>query len=509
MLKHQNTNKMKTSCYLAIIVGICLFSSCRQSQERAVFNREALLYHYTLPEDSLKKQAISFIINNISTHYSDIPVFTNRLTGREMSLDLTAIENKSILLQIIEQHHLDISFRSVPDTTIVSNTFLLQDLEQAFRLWNKYPWADQVPFEIFLNYLLPYKVHGEKPADWRTFFINKFKPYIQALLHNNDLEISLQCTNDIYYHFIVYFLWQWFEYTSTPTLLTRYPSFDELMVMQSGDCYGGAYLNVMALRSLGIPTALDFVPMWGRRNAGHYSEVFWDNEQRRFRTASGREFRFPAKVFRYTFRQQNNWSAFIQPVVQHNPFLLDFLKHDHWMDVTHEHTVTATVEYEWEFTSDFAYICVLNYGRWMPIFWGKVEDGKARFENMGTDMLYRIAVPFGASYKPISSIFHVDETGSKTFFKPNPNERINLRLSRLNTGARSWIRAGRNYSLFYYDGNGDWNLFDIQQAESDSLIVFENVPSNTLYWLWNIESDRRYRRLERPFLYENGVQIFY
>jgi hypothetical protein len=260
----------------------------------------------------------------------------------------------------------------------------------------------------------------------------------------------------------------------------------------------------MLLRSLGVPATIDVVQSFGRRNGGHSSEVLWDNEQQRFRTIRGSMFGFPAKVFRHTFRQQNKWSNVIQPIIQQSPFLLDFLKNDHWKDVTHEHIVTATVEYEWNFSSDFAYICTFNFRQWVPAFWGKVENGTARFENMGTNMLYRIAVPAGDSFELISSIFHLDREGNKTFFEPDLINRIDMQL-RTRPGER-FIGAGASYSLYYYAGEGNWNLFQTKQAEQNHFITFEGVPSNTLYIL---QDNQWGGRIERIFTFEYGRQVWW
>jgi hypothetical protein len=58
----------------------------------------------------------------------------------------------------------NIWYRSLPDSEILDNEFLTDGIDLAFRLWNKSPWADSVPVDIFMNYLLPYK------SVWRRAF---------------------------------------------------------------------------------------------------------------------------------------------------------------------------------------------------------------------------------------------------------------------------------------------------------------------------------------------------
>jgi hypothetical protein len=457
-----------------------LFCVLSCNSNKSLLDKEFLLSHYHLPEDSLKRESVTFLLENMTDQVSEIPVSKN----------LNPFS----------------SYKIISDNQCIGHQFLIKDIDNAFELWNKYPWADHVPFEIFLNYLLPYKIYREEPADWRTFFMQKYQDTICSMLKNLRTDTLIRSTNDIYYRFLVNDVGQWFVYQENPVKFTPHPGLNELMTVQSGNCHGWSYLNVMILRSLGIPSSIDNIPLWGRKNGSHSTEVFWDNANQKFRTPSGREVIFPAKVFRYTYKIQNAWADSIKPVIRQKPFLLDFLKHNHWIDVTHEHTQTATVNYPCDAESGFAYICVCNYGKWLPVYWGEVNNGKACFKNMGTDMLYRIAIPRKNSFEVISPIFLLDSNKNKIFFKPIHSEKINLQLSKLNTGSKSWVEKNKNYNLYYSDKNSNWILFKTQKCETDSLIIFEQAPSHTLYLLQNVEEKRR---LERIFTYEDGKQVFW
>jgi hypothetical protein len=65
------------------------------------------------------------------------------------------------------------------------------------------------------------------------------------------------------------------------------------------------------------------------------------------------------------------------------------------------------------------------------------------------------------------------------------------------------VRKGDTYELFY-NCNGEWQSAGIQTADT-MLLHYKNVPSGSLYWLRNHSRGRE----ERPFVYENGKQIFY
>jgi hypothetical protein len=466
---------IKKTIYSILVLLFFLFSC---TDNKTILDSESLLNHYSFPEDSLKRKAATFLLGNMSDQVSEIPDSTKFI----------------------------FPFNVYPDSEIINNQFLIKDINQAFLLWNKYPWANNVPFDIFLNYLLPYKIYREEPADWRTFFMQKYQDTICNMLKNLETDTLIHSTNDIYYRFLVNDVGQWFVYQDNPVRFAPHPGLNELMFVKSGNCYGWSYLNVMILRALGIPSSIDNIPFWGRKNGTHSIEVFWDNETQKFRTPSGREIIFPSKVFRYTYKIQNGWTDSIKPIVKQKPFLLNFLKHEHWIDVTHEHTQTTTVEYQCNIESKFAYICVCNYGKWLPVYWGEMNKGKVCFKNMGTDMLYRIAVPRKKHYEIISPVFHVDSKGNKTFFKPDYKKTITFHLSKLNTGSRSWVEKGKDYCLYYSGENSNWILFKTQQCEKDSLVTFEKVPDGTLYLL---KDSIEKKHLERIFTYENDKQTFW
>ena len=65
------------------------------------------------------------------------------------------------------------------------------------------------------------------------------------------------------------------------------------------------------------------------------------------------------------------------------------------------------------------------------------------------------------------------------------------------------IRPGDKYELFYIS-NGEWLSAGRQTADT-TLLIYEKVPANTLYWLRNLTRGKQ----ERPFTYENDKQIWW
>jgi Transglutaminase-like enzymes, putative cysteine proteases len=483
--------------------------------ENSKLDKAKLLSHYSSPEDFLKRQAVLFILDNIENHTSEIPVFINILTREEVYLDLDTISDEDTLLEIMSEKSLLLSTKTIPDKKIIDNDFLIKNIDEAFEIWNKYPWAQDIPKDIFFNYLLPYKIYGDKPEDWR------YKLHLQLMSEKeliSFLEDSISYNEDSsldrLYKKVIQNIDKKVSYKDNPSHLTRFPSLSELTFLNYGDCIGLSYLYVMALRTLGIPAAVDIVPLWGSKNSGHATDVLWDNKLNKFRTVLGRRLvssnNFPpSKVFRYSYQKQNTWTDTIEPILGSQPFLLEYLMNDNWIDVTQEHTLTHDVKYKIDesLTSEFAYICVFNYGKWEPVFWGKIdENGIASFKNMSINVLYRIAIPQGNNFQVISDIFKIDSMKNQVFYKADALDKTTLKLQKLNEGSRSWLKKGKIYNLYFFDDSMEWELVEKQLCLKDSILIFDNVPSNALYRIVENDGDKR---LERIFTYKDDIHVFY
>lgn len=321
------------------------------------------------------------------------------------------------------------------------------------------------------------------------------------------LKEKIKSPNELYYATIVDDVGKWFHYSTEATRLSKAPGFDELMCVKKGDCVVSAYLGVNILRSLGIPSTIDYIPHWGSKNGGHAMEVFLDTNGK-MRTASGRELKGAAKVFRLTFKRQNVWKNSMAPIIKNQPFELKHLQNNHWLDVTHEHTTTTTVVCDLpdSVNTNFAYLCVNNYGEWKPVFWGKIKNHKAIFYNMGYPMLYRLAIPEKEGYKVIGDIFMINRLQKKTFHFPSPAKRISMTLQKVNSGQSSWVKKHENYSLYLLGKDNKWGLFETGYCSKDSILRFKNVPSGAFYHLFR---GRYNNSVNRIFTYENGKQIWW
>ncbi len=117
------------------------------------------------------------------------------------------------------------------------------------------PWASAVPWDVFLNYVLPPWSVDEHRDDWRAFFLVTLLPFVEG---SASLEEAAQFVNQ---H--VWTLPQFggnitFLANQTPEIMSPF----QVIEAQHASCTGLSIFLVDALRAVGIPARLAGTPKW-------------------------------------------------------------------------------------------------------------------------------------------------------------------------------------------------------------------------------------------------------
>ena len=190
----------KQSKYLLFIVlFLSLLFSCSpksnldRALELADKNRaelEKVLMHYSKnPEDQLKLKAAKFLIENMDSY--------SFLTSRELEIyyktvdsifslngnDALTKEQETLLSQLKKPN--SFYFDSISDLQYISADFLIDNIDRAFEAWTS-PFAKDMNFDDFCEFLLPYKANStDRPDFWRSTYSEIFRPYIEYCLNNS------------------------------------------------------------------------------------------------------------------------------------------------------------------------------------------------------------------------------------------------------------------------------------------------------------------------------------
>ncbi|TWF40422.1 hypothetical protein FHW36_104104 [Chitinophaga polysaccharea] len=495
--------RIKDKISLALLV--IAITSCSNSRPGSRIDKMVRAYARK-PEDSLKLEAALFLKEQLNQQCSERSFFYNEETGKTVAVNLDTVNGDTGLLDLLLNRKLSVHHERLPDREIMSDTLLATHIDAYGFYIKTWPWNRKADKQTLLNYLLAYKVYDEEPQGWRTYFFREEQDFLKKVLASYRLNLGRYDKNPMTIASqLMSMAGNWYTYDDAST---GGMAFEMMKCQRKGDCYLGAHIGVYVLRSFGIPAALDYVPIWGSKNGGHVEVAALDSNGK-ISAIPGHELAHAAKVFRMSFIPVNLWRDSIKPLMGRDTFLLSNVVHDHSLDVTAVHTNAADIEVILPEKTDkkIAYICVYNYGKWQPVYWGRIADSnRACFRQMGKDVLYYAALPDKDGFRLTGSPFLLDTSGRKIMFIPDKKKATGMTLSKLNTGSGSWVKKGRSYVLYCMNSTGSWQRLSDLACIRDSILTVENMPSKGLYRL--VEKGGK-GQLERPFGYHANKQIWW
>lgn len=136
--------------------------------------------------------------------------------------------------------------------------------EHGMKLWNQPIFGEQIPEDIFLNYVLYHRVNSESIEPCRTFFYHKLRQRIKGLdMKEAALEANYWCAEEATY-----------KSTDGRTL-------SAMGVYRNvfGRCGEESVFTVNVMRSIGIPARQVYVPWWSHCDDNHaWVEIWCDGE---------------------------------------------------------------------------------------------------------------------------------------------------------------------------------------------------------------------------------------
>ena len=170
---------------LMLSVVSCTHSTALQyALEQAGTHRAALeqvLRHYE--REPLKKKAAEFLIANMPGQYSlEGPFLTyyyELLDSVQSQPDIYPEDIKAFYDSIYDLPQWK-TLTKVYDLQTIDPQYLIQHIDAAFEAWHS-PWAEDLSFEEFCEYLLPYRLGNEQLEPWMRNFQSKYRALADSL----------------------------------------------------------------------------------------------------------------------------------------------------------------------------------------------------------------------------------------------------------------------------------------------------------------------------------------
>ena len=387
-------------CVLAVSCRMHSASSeLEETLSQAGSNRGELfqvLAHYE-EEDSLKLRAAQFLLENMAWKAYTTGRVVEEYFAFMDSVFRTGHKSEEELPLIYGQYERQARYLKEKlvialDARTLTADYLIRNIDEAFAVWHR-PWNRHLSFDEFCEWILPYRVSGEVPEEWRTLYRERFEPLLQSDTIRTARQACTVINNELMKYSICI--------PESSVLPVTLPS-RLLMNIKFGLCGDYANLAVFAMRSAGIPVGIETVPYWGRGNGRHTFNVVYDNDST-FHDFSGAEqnpdehlIRFcheMPKVYRRTFGKQPS-SLAMQRGTQDVP---TFSRIPVWRMLPATIRLLSpvadiTVPVEGYSYRKFAYLCVYHPKQWIPVAWGRRQGDSVRFRNVCPNIVYHPAL---------------------------------------------------------------------------------------------------------------------
>lgn len=466
---------------------------------------EKVLRHYRRGSDKQKFEAACFLIRNMPGHaYVESGLFDAK--QKEIAFDV--LRYKSLgeaqnALRELEKKHGPLHFgpRKIHrDVETVSADYLIENIDLAFKAWREKPWARDMTFESFCEYILPYRANKEPVERWRAACEIPTATISRAMKNPRDPQeaaglVQKHNPHPVAFHDLYY-------------LHPTDQGFKELCGKPVGRCGDMSNMQVYVYRANGIAVAGDYTPYWANRDNNHGWEVVLDKHGR------GRAglFNKAAKVYRKMFSHN---PANLRFQVKKGEAMPPWLSLPSYRDVTDQYLETTDVTVTLVPSAKpgrFAYLCVFNGGEWRPIHWGRVEGPQVRFTKMGRGIAYLPAY-YDGKVVPAAPPFLLDDKGTITQLVADVRKVERVKLTRVKPKIKDddlkkelpakRVEAGKKYSLYVWDHG--WRRLAEQTAGFKDPAVFKQLPPGGLYWI-TCDDDREVARI---FTVEGGKQRFW
>lgn len=405
---------------------------------------KAVLKHYrTVDKDPQKLKAAKYLIANMPGHYSYADtIMANRFYDVALKILKSGKDaewQRDTIRQISERDFPGMMENTVSDLKVMTADYLIYSIDHAFTQWRTRPWAQHLTYEEFRDWLLPYKVSELQKFDhWRDTLSAHFSDSISRLPIDNDQCWTIYGALDIVRNEMVGKLKPYLAWTTEsghPLL-----SAETMANTTYGSCLDYVTLGTAVFRSVGLPAAVDNVPLWGRNHEGHSWFTQLTDQGKQVPTSNditmpaGWGFfpyqRFP-KIFRVSYAINPKLLKYYRTAKYIHPF--DLFKHDitdyyyRTSDICIENTKEIKLKDKYVYIATLANV---NGPEWVILDLGTIRKGKAYFQNIGREIMYTVLGFNGEQLVPISDPFIVKKDGSLEYIEYDDSDARSVTVKR-------------------------------------------------------------------------------
>ena len=488
--------------------------------KRAGDNRGELLRvleHYRETGEHLKRKAAEYLIASMRSH-SFVRQYIVNGSGEEIPFDSLQCKDfaaAEAARNELHRAHPEAKYKAdvVRDLESIKAGQLIAHIDLAMTAWQTRPWAEQVTFDVFCDYILPYRGSSEPIQPWRKACMDELDTRMKKITgpigHGKLRELFYETRES------------WVRFETKAYLHPTDQGFDDMRLSGVGRCEDLSNMFIYLGRSIGVPTTSDYTPAWPRGDNNHNWEVILDGNGK---VIERPDFPDMAKVYRNMYAEQEGLPKLNRLDGEEVP---GWLANRCYLDVTTEYKpdakeITIQLTERIPEKCSWAYLAVFNSDEWVPLAAGRMdrETRGVTFQAMGRNIMYRpvycVAGKDGKqellSAAPIvilgkdgtTRILNqpADRSGPMTKVEISQTKDVQINPDTGKPENTLQVEPQKEYELFYFDG--DWASLGRKRSTKESL-VYDNLPPGRLYRLCEIGG----KGSERPFTVENGKAVLW
>ena len=356
--------------------------------ESACFLITNMQYHESKDEIVLDSLYNSYFIHTDSLYrgiFSKIPLNEQKeYKGREydsLRLTLGDIFNTLPAPQIKSGVHLS-------DLQTVKSDFLIDNIEEAIKIWEANEYDYRKDFDFFKEFILPYRTTNEYLAHKRSEIR---KMYESLLVDTASIRTQIE-------HYKIYVdKCRWINHHTKPK--GHLGIYDLFVPKFKMDCHNMTNWSCNVLRACGIPTIYEFTPKWTDRDNRHFWCVSPDSigilqpytaPDNNIREDWESDIKYAGKVYRKTYGAQKNTPYFW---ADEDEFIPESFKTPLLSDQTfrYHQTITLRLPFKVDSHNNIAYLAMFTVdNKLVPVGWGKIDHSKHEiiFEQVPLNTLF-------------------------------------------------------------------------------------------------------------------------
>lgn len=394
-------------------------------------------YYSRHDKDSLKYRSARYLLENMTYHYSyksnkKIDSILHRIeTVMDSVSGLSNSLRDSIYRELLAKYE-KLPFERVDDTKVITSKFLINNIDNSFKIWQNNNWARHLSFEEFCEFILPYKIYdGQILDNWKEYFYEKYNNKLANLKYTSLPSRSSYTACNILNEALRQDMNPQLNSSQNYTII----SMKALAKITSGPCDSYTYLADAVMRANGIPSGMDFTPQWPFRSQGHSWNFLLNNTKKEVVfEAAGDKVGSPhkldhimVKVYRKTYKINKEIEELIKNQKKRVPVLFST---PYMRDVTDKYMETADIKVNVNSDDPYVYLAVFDNAEWKILDFAKNNNGTAYFKNIGKDALFLPVRQADLGVEAIGAPFIHHLNGTIELIQPDTTKKQGLQLFR-------------------------------------------------------------------------------